>query len=126
MPGYSGRVVTLNFAELTAPGDPMIHVALRNPRLIPLDMLQPREVELGPDGRPVDLDAAKRANNEVLAKLIIGWRVYDASDVSVDEDGNELDQAPLPLPATPDSVAKLPTSIFIALTKEVTEAMDPQ
>jgi hypothetical protein len=126
MPGYSGRVVTLRFPELTAEGDPEIHVAIRNPRLIPLDLLQPRDIDLGPDGRPVNMEDAKLANNEVLAKLVIGWRVYDASDVSVDADGNELDQAPLPLPATPDAVAKLPTAIFTAITREVTEAMDPK
>jgi hypothetical protein len=126
MSGYAGRVVTLKFPELTEDHEPEIHVVMRNPRLMPPGELTPENVELDENNQPKDLEAAKKANNAVLAKLIIGWRAYDASDIQVDADGNLLPQEPLPLPATPELVEKLPAAIFLRMVQEVTEAVDPQ
>ena len=126
MSGYANRVITLRFEELTEEGEPEIHVVMRNPRLMPPGDLVPENVELDENNQPTDLEAAKKANNGLLAKLIIGWRVYDASDIQIDADGYELDQEPLPLPATAELVGKLPTAIFMAMIKEVTDAVNPQ
>lgn len=126
MSGYANRVRTITFNDLTPDGEPPIHVVLRNPQLMPPDELSPEDVQLDENGRPTDVAAAKRANDKVLAKLIIGWRVFDATDVRIDADGNELDQEPLPLPATPELVAKLPTVIWKALVDEVGNAINPQ
>jgi hypothetical protein len=126
MSGYANRVRTITFKELTPDDEPPIHVVLRNPQLMPPDELSPEDVQLDEHGRPTDVAAAKRANDKVLAKLIIGWRVFDATDVRIDADGNELDQEPLPLPATPELVAKLPTVIWKALVDEVGNALNPQ
>lgn len=126
MSGYANRVITLRFEELTEPGEPEIHVVMRNPRLMPPGELAPENVELDDNNQPKDLEAAKAANNGVLAKLVIGWRAYDASDIQVDADGNLLPQEPLPLPATAELVGKLPAAIFMRMIKEVTDAVDPQ
>jgi hypothetical protein len=126
MSGYANRVITLSFPELTEPGEPEIHVIMRNPRLMPPAELAPQNVELDENNQPKDFDAAKTANDTVLAKLVIGWRAYDASDIQVDEDGNVLPQAPLPLPANAELVGKLPAAIFMRMIREVTDAVDPQ
>ena len=129
MPGYANRVITLQFPELTDDDDlpdRPVQVVLRNPRLMPPGELTPEHVETDENGVPKDVEAAKYANNKIIAKLIIGWRAFDASDIRVDDDGNELPQEPLPLPATPELVAKLPLAIFKRLSQEVTNAFDPQ
>lgn len=126
MPGYANRVITLRFEELTQDDEPTIHVVLKNPRLLPPGELAPRKLTLDENGRPIDADEAKRANDEVLAKLIIGWRVFDASDFAVDADGNELPQDALPLPATAELVAKLPTAIYMKITETINESYNPQ
>jgi hypothetical protein len=118
MPGYANRIVTINFPELTADGDPLIHVVMRNPRLVPPGEMMRGEVPLGPDGTP-DTKAAMSASYEILAKLIIGWHVYDATDAS------EGDQARLTLPATAAAVGKLPMEILNKLAEQLT-AVNPQ
>jgi hypothetical protein len=125
MAGYANRTVYLGFPEFTEAGDREVHVVIRNPRLMPPGELTPQKIALDANGKPIDLEAAKYANNALMAKLVIGWHVYD-TNYAVDEDGNELPQERLPLPATAELVAKLPTRIFAKITTEITGAFDPQ
>lgn len=55
----------------------------------------------------------------LVAKLIIGWHVYDPADMS---DNPE----PLPMPATSALVAKLPQEILVRIMGEVNQANPPQ
>lgn len=106
MAGYANRIITLDFPELTEPGDEPIRVVIRNPKTMPAQ-------ELMAD-TPDDATAEQQfqAGIAILAKLVIGWHVYDAS--STDDD-----QPPLPLPATPDSVARLPMEIQNRMAAEL-------
>jgi hypothetical protein len=113
MPGYANRIVTITFPELTEEGDPVIHVVMRNPKLVPPGEMRRRDVKLGPDGEP-DADDAMAAAYEVMAKLIIGWLAYDAT--STEADG---DQARLTLPATAEQVGKLPLEILNTLAEQL-------
>jgi len=108
MPGYANRIVTLTFPEFTEPGDTTINVVMRNPKTVPAQQL----IGTTPDD-PADQQAAFRAGLEVLAGLVVGWHVYDATDTADD-------QAPLPLPATPELVAKLPMEIQNRMAAELT------
>lgn len=108
MPGYANRLVTLTFPELTEPGDTTINVVMRNPKTVPAQDLMPASAD-----DPSDQQAAFKAGLAVLAGLVIGWHVYDATDTADD-------QAPLPLPATPELVAKLPMEIQNRMAAELT------
>jgi hypothetical protein len=68
-------------------------------------------------GNPIDPEDAERAGYEVMAKLIVGWRVYDAT--SLDDNQPLLD-----LPATPESVAKLPLEIVNKIGETLGRAVD--
>jgi hypothetical protein len=94
MPGYANRTVRLDFEDLSEDGE-LIHVILKNPKIVPLDELQPADVPLGPDGQPVE-EEARIAMYRVVAGLVKAWHVYDAT--STDDD-----QPRLGLPATPDA-----------------------
>lgn len=123
MAGYANRVVNLEFRELSEDWetDP-IRVVIRNPRLMPPGELQPREVPNGPDGTP-DRDEANLAMYEVIAKLVIGWRVYDASELALDPETFEpLPQQLLPQGATVETVRKLPTLIVNRIAEQLTKA----
>jgi hypothetical protein len=124
MAGYANRVVTLPFPELSddQETDP-IRVTIRNPRLMP-----PDELRMKGDIDENDEDAVMAATYEMMAKLIIGWRVYDASaPVELDETGEVTgDQPMLDMPATPEKVAKLPLEIINRIGAELKEAGDPQ
>jgi hypothetical protein len=125
--GYANRLVHVDFTEeLAEPGD-SIWVTIRNPKHLTAAELRPREVALMPDGvTPVNMDDATNAMYETLSKLIVGWRVYDASDLTLDANGQPMPQPLLPTPATPEMVAKLPVSIVKRLSEEVTNAVNPQ
>lgn len=102
-------------------------VSLRNPRTVPLDQLQSKNVAVGVDGKPLDMDVATAAMYERFAELIVGWRVYDASVAEINQDTGELlDQPRMPMPATAALVAKLPSVILNRLVKEFKAAVDPQ
>lgn len=68
-----------------------------------------------------DLVTDEDANRgfEMIARLIIGWRVYDATST-------EEDQPLLPLPATPALVGKLPQEILTRVMEEVGKANPPR
>ncbi|NUS29188.1 MAG: hypothetical protein HOV92_33920 [Streptomyces sp.] len=106
MAGYANRVITLQFPELTEAGDDTVHVVIRNPKTMPAQELMADT----PDGSTPE--QAFQAGLAILAKLVIGWHVYDAT--SLDDD-----QPPLGLPATPDLVAKLPMEIQNRMAAEL-------
>ena len=131
---YSNQIITLDFPELTddPAGDP-IRVVIRNPRLMASGELTIKDsgITAGPDGQPVvtDEDAAEKKGFERFAKLVVGWRVYDATwPIELDAEFNVVSStAPLlPLPATADSIARLPLAILTRLGQELTDALNPK
>lgn len=112
--GYRNPLHIIDLSDL---GDGC-YVTIRNPKLLPLEKLTPVQVPMGPDGRPIDDAEAQRAVNEMLAGIIHDWRMYDANDMSDDP-------APLPLPATAETVAKLPGTALKQLMDAVTSAVAP-
>lgn len=129
MTGYANRVITIPFPELSEDQetDP-IRVTIRNPRLMSMGELQPKDVELDAEGNPVDQSAAQRESFAIMAKLIIGWRVYDpTAPIELDENGEVVgDQPLLPQEFTADTVAKLPMAIINRIGTEMAEAVNPQ
>lgn len=114
--GYANRVITQAFPEVSDGPDDKIWVAIRNPRLA----LAP-EITSATQGS----DGEQASTNAMLAALIVGWRVYDASaPVTLDADGNDVSEPAelLPLPATPELVAKLPAVIYIWLGEQLRKA----
>lgn len=109
MAGYANRTKMLDFPELSEPDD-KVHVIIRNPKTMAIADLNPGDVPLGPDGKP-DERAAERAGHEVLARMVVAWHVYDATDQG---DNQQL----LPMPATAESVAKLPLEIQNRMASE--------
>lgn len=111
------------------PNNDKIWVAMYNPRLMPPnDLRVAHDVPVDPaTGRPVDVAEAERQMFLLFAKLIVGWRVYDASHIKVDpETGEVADQPLLPIPATGELVAKLPAVILTRITEEFMQAVNPQ
>jgi hypothetical protein len=129
MAGYANRVVVLDFPDLSEdPVNDPIRVVVRNPKLMPPQELIPKDdVELV-EGQPVDPQAAMRSGYEIVAKLLIGWRVYDpTAPIGLDVDLNPVgDQPLLPQEFTPENVAKLPAVILNRLGDLVQEAVNPQ
>ena len=121
MAGYADRLLTLEFTDLTPDGDDVIYVAIRNPRIVPMSVLQGEtDLAVNPEtGMPLDPKAAERAMHATMAALIREWRVYDGLDESEAPE-------PLPLPATADLVAKLPAEIVNRIAKEIGEAVAPR
>ena len=115
--GYANRTVHLGFPDLTEDGDTEIHVIIKNPKIVPLDELQPADVAAGPDGRPNEA-AARPAMYKVLAGLIKAAYVYDATCF-------DDDQRPMTLPLTPDDVARLPWEIIKQITDLVQDVLNP-
>lgn len=127
MTGFRNRIVTLQFPDLTDEGEPVLHVVLRNPQTVPPTDLVPDDIAVGPDGAPVDQALAAQRSREIIARLIIGWRMYDATEFGYDpETGLATDQQPLPLPATPELVDRLPMAVIREINRTIKEAVDPQ
>lgn len=135
MAGYRDRFLLLTFPEV---GDDA-SILLRNPRLVPPDVLEPDAVALDANGEPVDREAARQAMHTVLGNLIVAWRgMYDATaielppDLAAEADLAELmtrleagGQQPLGAPG-PDTVAKLPIAVINRLAEEIGNAANPQ
>jgi hypothetical protein len=104
MPGYANRTVRIEFPELSEPGD-LVYVVLRNRKTVPLETLTgPESAEAGEQTDPA------KFSREVIARMVVDWRVFDAFDDRADQDA-------LPLPATEELVAKLPIEIRTTLSK---------
>jgi len=113
MPGYADRIVTLPFPELTEEGDETLHVTLRNPKTVPLALLTAEDEPAAPSGAADPMTAMYR----IIAGLVLGWRVYDATSVDADQ--------PLLGDPTADNVARLPRVILEAIVDKITEAKAP-
>lgn len=112
--GYDNRFVTIKFDDL----GPGVFVTIRNPRVMPASMLRPEDIALDANGQPVYPEEAERATNTMICKLIKDWYVYDAT--------SDADEQPvLDLPATPESVSRLPLAIYLAIAEEVGKAANP-
>jgi hypothetical protein len=126
--GYANRVVTISFPDLSDDPEDRIWVCMRNPKLVPIDEMRREEVALDAGGLPVDSDAAAAAGYRLLAKLIVGWHVYDATIAPVLNAAGEdvSEQRLLPqAPAAPETVAKLPMEILNRLSEEL-KGVNPQ
>lgn len=130
MGGYANRVVKLDFPHLSSdPKQDPIWVVIRNPKLMPPHELTPKGGGgIGPDGQPADLEKAEDATYSMIAKIIIGWRVYDASQpIELDAAGNDTTKQVL-LPQGDHTAAncrKLPLEIIKAINREIGEAVNP-
>jgi hypothetical protein len=125
--GYKNPVLTLRFDDLVEDGD-TCHVIIRNPRTMPGDQF----TALAASGETLGDGEKMSRMHQMIAGLIIGWRVWDPSvPVKADSATGELihdeETTPrlLPLPATAESVAKLPSEILMAIMTKVTEAINP-
>lgn len=114
MPGYDNRFKRIDFPEL---GDD-VYVTIRNPKTMAPSKLRPEGIKLDAQGNPVNEDEAEIAMYGVMAALVRDWRVYDATS---DED----DQPLLELPATVESIGKLPLEILKRLSSELGAAVNP-
>jgi len=124
--GYANRLITLKFPEWSEdPERDPIWIAIRNPKLMPPGDLRPKEVALDDNGKPLDEEAAFNATFDIVAKLVVAWRVYDATANELDAAGNPVDQPLLPLPATPELAKKLPMEFIAAISMEMTKG-NPQ
>lgn len=137
MAGYAQQIINVPFHELSDDGD-LVWVVIRNPRLQTIDSMAPDEVELDESGtKPKDPKQALAAMYANIAKLVVAWRVYDATadvEVTVDEQTGEARIADAPLlpavnrqnPATPEMVRRLPAEITNRIGKIMLEAVNPQ
>lgn len=131
MLGYTNPYVLLTFPDL---GED-VSVLIRNPQLMPPAQLQPRDVAVDDNGQPVDQEAARQASYEVMERLIVAWKVYEAFGDEVDIDP-EADPAELfeQLTAgeskrlgriTTENIARLPLAILNRIGEEVGRVADP-
>jgi hypothetical protein len=116
MPGYANRTIRLAFPDLTEDGDTEVFVTIRNPQIVPAHYLTTRDVS--DDDYKADRHAYFNAGYELIANLIVDWNAYDATS-----DGPTPPR--LDLPATEESVAKLPRDITQAITDKIAEAKNP-
>lgn len=114
--GYRNRTIRLDFEEDEDGGQ--VYLKIRNPRTVPTDQLNPRDVQLDAQGAAVDPAEAKLAGLEVLAGLIVEGRVFDASVEAAD-------QPLFTLPLSAEDVGKLPLEIQNRLITEVNNARNP-
>lgn len=131
MPGYADPVTTLRFDHLVVdPVNDPIWVALRNPKLMPPDALRPRDIPVDADGKPINQADAVEAMYEIIAGLVMAWRAYDATNITIDASGNALPMTLLPdvsrsAPASPDLVKRLPMEIINKIAEKIKEASNP-
>lgn len=126
MAGYANRVMRLGFPQLTEEGQPELFITIRNPRVVPPDDLAAYDIQVDANGMPTDAQKATERSAQIIARLIVAWRMYDATEWGVDEAGELLDQKPLPLPATPDLVRKLPAEAMMELNRAIQDAVNPR
>ena len=113
MPGYSNRTIRFDFPDLTEEGDTPVHVVIKNPKTLPA-------AELIPDIKDEEATGAESLKQiyPVIARLVKAWHVYDGT---VDAD----DLPELQLPATAESVAKLPFEILNTISDAIKDVVAP-
>jgi hypothetical protein len=84
--------------------------------MVPLPELMPPDLPVR-DGE-TETERDYRAGCVVMSRLVKAWRVYDATD-------DDEDQALLGLPATPESMAKLPLEIQEAIGEVIKAVRNP-
>jgi len=127
MAGFANRVKTLTFPDLTEDDQLTVFVALRDPKTVPMDELVPQDLPRGTDGEVLDKQLAEQRSREIIAKLVVGWHMFDATDFRVDPTtGDPLDQALLPMPATPESVRRLPMVVTQKINEAIVGAINPR
>jgi hypothetical protein len=107
--GYAQPLIRLDFPDLAEDGDP-IWVVIRSPKTMP------NEAFLLPSGAAAldeNSPEAMTVTYEMIARFVHDWHVYDATAT-----GPEAD-VPLPVPATPELLAKLPVTILRAISDEM-------
>ena len=132
MSGYTNPYVLLEFPNL---GDD-VSVLIRNPQLMPPAQLQPRDVPLDEHGQPVDQEAARLASYEVMERLIVAWKVFEAfgDEVEVAEDADPAELFERLTAGDPkrlgkintDNIGRLPLAILNRIGEEVGRVADPQ
>jgi hypothetical protein len=134
MAGYTSPYVLLPFPDL---GDD-VSVLIRNPQLLPPSELTPEDVQLDERGQPVDPQAANMAMYKVFARLIVAWKVYDASElitpVEVSEDADpvalfeslETTAQPRLGAISAENIARLPMRIINRIGAELGSVADPK
>ncbi|MCT9092842.1 hypothetical protein N4G70_28815 [Streptomyces sp. ASQP_92] len=134
MAGYTSPYVLLPFPDL---GDD-VSVLIRNPQLLPPSELTPEDVQLDDRGQPVDPQAANMAMYKVFARLIVAWKVYDASElitpVEIAEDADpvtlfeslETTAQPRLGAISPENIARLPMRIINRIGAELGSITDPK
>jgi hypothetical protein len=117
--GYLDRVITVSFPELTKdPAADPVWVQLRNPMLVPPELLV-TDVPTGPDGMPISAAAGLASMYEVIGKLALDWRVYDAT--------TDPRKPPVLLgEPSAENAAKLPIAIINKIGKMIEAAATPQ
>lgn len=135
MAGYNNPYVLLQFPEL---GDD-VSVLMRNPQLLPPSEVTPKDVPLDDRGQPLDPQQAQEAMYEVFARVIVAWKVYDASEPAALELGDDVDpvalfeslgavQDPQPRlgPVTVENIGRMPLRIINRVMEEISRVADPQ
>lgn len=135
MSGYNNPYVILQFPEL---GDD-VSVLMRNPQLLPPREVTPKDVPLDDRGQPVDPQQAQEAMYEVFARVIVAWKVYDASQATPLDLGDDVDPvvlfaslgaSPTPQPRltaiTAENVGRMPMRIINRVMEEIARVADPQ
>lgn len=126
MGGYANRVITLDFPELSENDqEGRVFVVIRNPKTVTLSKLEVAAVAQGPEGQP-NAEEAGAVVNGLLARLIIGGRLFDAEVDGIDADGVPLDQPELTYPLTEETAGKLPIEVVRAITDKITDAQAPR
>lgn len=120
---YTNRTIRLAFdgSDDNYPnlGDD-IYVVISNPMLMPASKLQTgTDIQLDASGNPVDPVEAMNKSMEMVANIIIDWRVYDPLDGAIVPE-------PLPLPATSENVQRIPVVISNAIAELVGKALNPR
>ncbi|MFE5868817.1 hypothetical protein ACFQ6V_09205 [Streptomyces roseifaciens] len=134
MSGYTNPYVLLQFPDL---GED-VSVLIRNPQLLAPKEVTPEDVALDGSGQPVDPDAAQEAMYKVFARVIVAWKVYDASGAMPEAVGEEADPVALysTLTASSDqprlgaitveNIARMPMVITNRIMEEIARVADPR
>jgi hypothetical protein len=114
MAGLKGRLITIEFPELTEDGEELLYVTIRNPQLVPLGELV-SNLATDAEGRPLNSDQALWESYERIANLVTDMRMFDAS---VKTDNQPL----LPMPATAEGVSKFPQMVTTRIAERMNGA----